>query len=404
LLTLLVVMKMAFSTWFLGIMLLLLSNSVCARNINVSFVGKNYSWTIDESISIPFGHKLSDEAISIFYQQISASPYQGLIDSMLMLKETKQLNDWLFYQLVRSTAQQLSPKSENYYRYTLYKWFLLNACGYEATLSIKSNCLLFYVKSNENIYGMPFFVRDEKQFICINYHDYGKVNFNKKKPVEITTRIPTKGENFSYKVTQMPELSTSEYVCKELQFNYKDKVYHFSIKLDPQVKNLFKNYPVADFETYFNIPLSKETYSSLIPDLKQNVSELNEADGIDYLMRFTRNSFLYETDQAQFGKERRLTPEQTLLYDYSDCDDRAGLFFYLVKEIYNKPMIVLLYPTHVTIAIQLDNPIGNPILFDGKSYTICDPTPQVNDLKLGQVANHLQSKPYEVVYVYTPHK
>jgi hypothetical protein len=30
-------------------------------------------------------------------------------------------------------------------------------------------------------------------------------------------------------------------------------------------------------------------------------------------MRFTRYAFLYENDQDNFGKEKRLSPEQTLL-------------------------------------------------------------------------------------------
>jgi hypothetical protein len=200
----------------------------------------------------------------------------------------------------------------------------------------------------------------------------------------------------------MPDFKPSDYAVKELQFNYQNQVYHFKVKLNPEVNTLFTNYPVADFSTYFNIPLSKETYGSLIPALKDNIQHMTQRNGIDYLMRFTRYAFLYETDQENFGKEKRLSPEQTLLYDHSDCDDRAALFFYLVKEIYNRPMIALLYPTHITIAVQLDNPIGKPIIYNGKTYSVCDPTPQQNDLSIGQVSKNLKYTSYEVVYEYNP--
>jgi hypothetical protein len=159
---------------------------------------------------------------------------------------------------------------------------------------------------------------------------------------------------------------------------------------------------VADFSTYFNIPLSNETYGSLIPELKKNIEGMPQQKGIDYLMRFTRDAFVYETDQQNFGKEKRLSPEQTLLYDRSDCDDRAGLFFYLVKEIYNLPMIAMLYPTHITIAVQFDTPVGKPVLYNGKSYSVCDPTPQQNDLAIGEVSRRMKHSNYEVVYEYTP--
>ncbi|CAM3771329.1 hypothetical protein [Sphingobacterium prati] len=88
-----------------------------------------------------------------------------------------------------------------------------------------------------------------------------------------------------------------------------------------------------DFEIYFNIPLSKETYQSIILALKENLKGKKQKEGVDYLMWFTRYAFLYKNDEENFGTEKRLSPEQTLLNKYSDCDDRAALFFYLVKEI-----------------------------------------------------------------------
>ena len=373
-----------------------------SRDINVFFLGDSIHLNIDDKFFVQAEGNLSDQFIHTFYLHVNESNYLPIIQALKSFQNKYQLNDWLYYQLIRSTAQAISPKGENYHRYTLYKWFLLAKSGYEATLSFSEKNLLFYVRSDDNIYGIPFFKRDEKQYVCLNYHDYGKIDFEKEIVVETTLRIEEANKSFSYKITQLPDFRPDDYQIKELQFNYQDKVYHFKVKLNTQVKNMFTNYPVADFETYFNIPLSKETYSSLIPELKKNIQELSQANGVDYLMRFTRYSFLYENDQINFGKEKRLSPEQTLLYEHSDCDDRAALFFYLVKEIYNLPMIVLLYPTHVTIAVQFDHPIGKPIIFNGKTYSMCDPTPQSKDLEIGQIDRNRKHQPYEVVYEYIP--
>ncbi len=168
------------------------------------------------------------------------------------------------------------------------------------------------------------------------------------------------------------------------------------------MEGIFANYPGVDFESYFNIPLSKETYSSLIPTLRKNVQAMNQKKGVDYLMRFTRYAFLYENDDTNFGKEKRLSPEQTLLSKYSDCDDRAALFFYLVREIYNLPMIALLYPTHISMAVQFDKPFGSSIIYKGEKYSICESTPQNKDLRIGQIAASLKKASYDVVYQYDP--
>jgi hypothetical protein len=121
-------------------------------------------------------------------------------------------------------------------------------------------------------------------------------------------------------------------------------------------------------------------------------------------MRFTRYAFLFGPDTRVFGGEKRLSPEQTLLFDQSDCEDRVALFFCLVKEIYNLPMIVLTYPTHVTIAVQFDKPVGKPIIYNGAKYYVCEPTPQKEDLQLGQLLPELKKSTYEVAYVYTPQR
>jgi hypothetical protein len=90
------------------------------------------------------------------------------------------------------------------------------------------------------------------------------------------------------------------------------------------------------------------------------------------------------------------------LYDRSDCEDRAALFFYLVKEIYNLPMIVLVYPRHVTVAVKFAKPTGQKIMYQGNTYTVCEPTPQYKDLRIGQLPPGLEKLPYEIAYVYAP--
>ncbi len=325
-----------------------------------------------------------------------------LSDSLQAYKERNNLSDWLYYQLIRRMAEQIAPKATNYYRYTLYKWFFLAKCGYDATLGIGNNELLFYVYSTENIYDIPLYEKNNKQYVCLNYHDYGKIDFSKDVIKEVAITIPEGQKAFSYKITSMPDFKPSDYTEKNLQFNFRNKAYHFKVKMTPQVQTLFANYPVVDFDCYFNIPLTKETYSSLIPKLKKNISRLSRTEGVNYLMRFTRYAFMYENDQDNFGKEKRLSPEQTLLNQYSDCDDRAALFYYLVKEIFNLPMIALLYPTHITIAVKFDKHIGEPIMYNGDEYYVCDPTAQREDLKIGQIPPSLKNTAYQVVYAYHP--
>jgi len=362
-----------------------------------------FNLSIDSSFVLHTPLKPAEAEIKSAYEKLNSSNYQAIVDSLINYKDQYQLNDWLYYQLVRKTAEQISPKKANYTLYTLYKWFLMVKSGYDARITLSDNRIIFYVYNDEDISDIPYLVFKDKKYMCLNYHDYAHADLNKVPPHDM---IGASGgtRSFSYKVTRMPDFKPEDYADKKLEFSYKHKTYHFNIKLNPEVENIFRNYPVVDFESYFNIPLSKETYSSLVPILKKNVKGMKQKKGIDYLMRFTRYAFLYEDDEENYGKEKRLSPEETLFAQYSDCDDRAALFFYLVKEIYNLPMIAMLYPTHITMAVQFDQPVGMPVVYNGKTYSVCEPTPQREDLGIGELASRLKHIPYQVVYAYEPKK
>lgn len=372
------------------------------ESISFDFYGQEIRFAFEPGSRVEFPGPLSDQAIQEFYKQISQTSFEPIIAALQDYKKQHKPDDWLFYQLIRKTAQQISPKLENYQRYTLYKWFLLCKTGYDATLAIGNDRLLFYVQSDENIYNIPYRIRDGKQYVCLNYHDYGQIDFAAEKFAEVLIRNQGPRQSFSYRITQLPGFRPGDYEEKELSFNYYQTDYHFKVKLNTQVKTIFANYPVTDYASSFNIQLSQETYRSLISSLQKNIKGMNVKNGVDYLMRFTRYAFLFEKDTDAFGKEKRMSPEETLLYGQSDCEDRAALFFYLVREIYNLPMIVLAYPDHVTIAVKFDKPVGHSIVYNGNRYSVCEPTPQRQDLGLGELPPELKNAAYEVVYAYHP--
>lgn len=399
-------MKARFSIFFIAFFFALCFAGAKGKIVQIPFYGDTLTLSLDSFESIAFdGKNLNEESVELFYNKVNALNYHPIVNHLLYYRKKNKLDDWFYYQLIRKTAQQICPKQDNFELYTLYKWFLICKSGYDAQLAICNNDLLFYVRSEDNIYDIPFYKKDGKQYVCLNYHDYGsKIDFKNLQFFSVNIAVPEALQSFSYRVTSMPDFSKSSYAEKDLQFKYKHKEYSFKIMVNPEVQNIFANYPVVDYESYFNIPLSQGTHNSLIPELREAVKNKSRKKGVDYLMRFSRNAFAYQNDQESFGKEKRLSPEQTLLNNTSDCDDRAALFFALVKEIYDLPMIVLLYPTHVTIAVQFEKSSGKAILYKERKYYVCEPTPQEQDLSIGQVNPKLRHTPYEIAYEYNPAK
>ena len=370
----------------------------------INFYGDSIFLQTPVSPALGNKNNLSEPVIINFYEELKKQGFATIVENLVAYKKEHQLDDWLYYQLIRTVAGVITPKAANYHKYTLVKWFLLRQSGYDATISYFNNKMLFYVQTDEEVFEVPYHMKNDKQYVCLNYHDYGEIDFKKESFKEVKVEPVKSLIAFTYKITRLPEFKLENYAVKELQFDYGQRDYHFKVLVNDQVKKIFANYPVVDYAFYFNIPLSKTTYGSLIPLLRENIKGMSQANGVDYLMRFTRYAFAFETDTKNFGKEKRLSPEQTLLYENSDCEDRAAFFFYLVKEIYDLPMIVLSYPEHITIAVQFSKSVGNPIYYKGNEYSICEATPQRQDLKLGQSIPHLKKVPFDVVYEYRPQK
>lgn len=370
--------------------------------LQVGYFGDTINIENYSDVQVPLQRPVNEEAVKQFYNDIAQTGFQPIVHALLAYKGKEQLDDWLFYQLIRRTAQQLSPKAVDYERYTLYKWFLLTQCGYNAQLAFAKDKLLFYVQSDDNIYDIPLFEKEGKQYVCLNIHDFEKIDFVKDQLFKVDVTVPGAVKTFSYKVKQIPDFKTNQFDEKQLVFKYRDIEDRFNIRLNPQMATMFSNYPSVDFESYFNIPLSRVTYGSLIPLLRRRVSKMKQQQGIDYLMNFTRHAFMYENDEQNFGVEKRLSPEQTLMNDFSDCDDRVGLFYYLVKELYDLPMIVLVYPAHITLAIELKKVVGTPVVYNGRKFSVCEPTPQRLELPIGKLMPELNNIAYQVAYVYEP--
>lgn len=377
-------------------------NTSTRQTLQINYFGELIQAETDLGKHIDLQRPLNEISLKNFYSGLNKTDYSGLISSLLRYKNEMHLDDWLFYQLIRRTAQQICPKAINYEKYTLYKWFLLVKCGYDAQLAISDGRLLFYVHSKENIYDIPLFENEGRQYVCLNIHDFDHIDLNKSPLQKVDIHVEGAVHPFSYRVKYIPDFKSNDLTQKDLVFMYHNKEDHFPVKFNRQLDTLFKNYPSVDFESYFNIPMSNVTYNSLLPLLKKKLAGFNQEKGVDYLMHFTRYAFPYENDLENFGKEKRLTPEQTMFYAFSDCDDRVALFFYLVKELYNLPMIALMYPDHITMAVAFDKPLGKPVLFEGKLFTVCEPTPQLQDLDIGQLPQKLRDLPFEVVYAYTP--
>lgn len=79
----------------------------------------------------------------------------------------------------------------------------------------------------------------------------------------------------------------------------------------------------------------------------------------------------------QFGYEKSFYVEENFYYSANDCEDRAVLLAFLVRNLLHLDVHLLYYPGHEATAIRFsDQSIkGDGYVYqDGSKYIICDPT------------------------------
>jgi hypothetical protein len=154
------------------------------------FYQGTFNCGIDSNVLVNVPVQLTPQLVRAFYAEVNAGNYKPLMDSLTAYKQRSNLNDWLYYQLIRKVAQQISPKEVNYSRYTLYKWFLLAKSGYDARLALTSNKVIFYVFNDEKVEDIPFFDVDNRRYVCLNYHDYANADLHVDPPMPVNINIP----------------------------------------------------------------------------------------------------------------------------------------------------------------------------------------------------------------------
>jgi hypothetical protein len=365
----------------------------------VNFLSSEYTFVLEKNSLKASIQQLSEN--KSLAKELPSALLQPAVEKINVLQKELKLADWLVYQLIRRVAEQINSKYEDYTQYTLTKYALLTAVGFEPVIYTSKEKILLYVKSSDTIYNLPNKRINGKQYVCLNYHDYKfQINFQLEKFYKQFENLEKEGRDFFYSITYLPSFQKSSYFEKTIAFNYKNKLETFHVPVNTEMQDYFTNYPVTEYRYQFNIPFSEITYNTLIPELKSRIKNLTPEKGVEYLMLFVRDGFEFETDTKLFGREKRLSAEETLISSSSDCEDRSALFFSLVKEIYNFPMAILSYPEHVNVGVLLPKPKGISVAINNQRFTICEPTPQKIKRGIGWMSKKLRIDPFEIAYVY----
>ncbi|MFB6347101.1 MAG: hypothetical protein ABEK50_15365 [bacterium] len=329
-----------------------------------------------QSITVPQAKPLeklrletvSPAAITNFWSGFSKQPTNPLIDRLQSIKEERNLDGWGYLKLVETTTSTLYEDDLTARAVT---WGLLLKSGYDVRLGYEGQDLFLLVRTDSTLYDIPYFELDGNRFFVYTNREESV------QPESLRTykkNFPGELSPLDIKLQSIPDLPLERHDVS-LQFQYAKQTYQFDVTINEPLVQYLKTIPQLSLEKYFRAIRGMNTSRDLIRELEKHLSGLSPGEQLEFLLRFVQTAFDYKTDQDQFGSENFLLPVETLYYEYSDCEDRALLFTYLVTRLLDRRVVGLDYPGHVATAVRSQKPLnGFYFLFENAPYLVSDPT------------------------------
>jgi hypothetical protein len=276
----------------------------------------------------------------------------------------------------------------------LLSWFLLAKSGYRARIAYNDSSVFLLVPSKQEMFEVSYFTFGGRRYYAVEFDG------DRQQPGQVYTydgEYPDAIKELDMQLTAAVA-SSDQAERRHLSFEFEGKRYNIDVTYDRGRVKFLGTYPQLNLDQYFGAGVYRPTATPLLEQLAGNMRGMSEQQAVNFLLRFVQTALQYETDDKQFGKENYLFPEETLYYPYSDCEDRAVLFAWLVKSLLNLDVIGLDYPGHVAAAVHFSQSMpGDSISYQGKRYTVTDPT-YINAVAGMTMPAFRQFKPAVIAY------
>ena len=308
---------------------------------------------------------LNENAIADAYEALCNSDYMPLLADCAQIRKDLRLNDWGVFTLVRQVADTYCGTANES---IVMQQFLLNEMGYKARMARKAteDKMMLFVATDCSIYAHPY--------ITLNGQNYYNLSGNNEQcQFYMCQKDSPKAKNSVGMQLKEAPLFPGTVVSSTHQA--KGSAARVTVDVPKALMDFYKDYPQCDYSVYFNAPVNAAMENRILSSLAPLVQGRNEADAANILINFVQTAFQYQTDGQQFGYEKPFFVEELFYYPYSDCEDRAMLFSYLVRKLLGLDVVLLDYPEHIATAVRFNgNVSGDYLMVNGRKYIVCDPT------------------------------
>ncbi|NUN99043.1 MAG: hypothetical protein HUU01_00350 [Saprospiraceae bacterium] len=361
--------------------------------VAIPFFSEQLTVAYSSDMLFPSSVSIQEKSLVGYYQRLTQTDFSVLLDDLNRKKAALELNDWLYYDLMRRAVDKIYSQKKALEK-ELVCWFLLSQSGYDTRLTYLDDRVFVYVFTKEEVFETPMIEENGRNYV--NLTALNQASRSQQALYLLNFVAQPKGKAFSFHLTKLPNLSP-RLRPRSLHFMYEGLMREIMVQADENVVQLMKSYPLIAESSYIEAPLTATAAASLIPELRELIEGRTYDQAIACLVSFTRSAFLYKEDKEAFGRSKPMIPDEVLYYPHSDCEDRVALFYYLVKTLLDLPMVVVAYHDHLTVGVAIPGFRGSAVKHKGRDFFICDPTGPVNSTEIGFIPEGYEKEPFEII-------
>jgi hypothetical protein len=345
--------------------------TIGSDEIALTFFGNEVKFAFDpqwKSYRLTGGAK--PETMSAFWTQMSGSKYEPTIQAVNAARDQLKLDDWGYVTLWRDVVRALQPERKT--EQNLLLWYFLVKSGYDVRMGYYDSDVFLFVAIKQQVYATKFTKLNYQVYYAALAEDHGN---GIRAFYSYKSDYPTKLKPLDIK-SASTGFTKSISAQRTLAFNYKGQKVSFNVPYDRRLIEYFQSFPQVDFELYFDTDASSLLQQGLLPQLQKYTATMGEEEAVNFLLDFVQHAFAYKTDIDQFGYQKCFFIEESIYFPYNDCKDRSVIFAWLVHELVGIKVVGLLYPGHMTTAVELKQVKEgfSTVMYQGKRFVIADPT------------------------------
>lgn len=314
--------------------------------------------------------RLNSDTIADAWLEMARTNYEEVISAFQRFKREYQLNEWAYIRLITAYSNQVfSRHNESVF----LAWFLLHNSGLQANAGYSEQRMHLLMPLSERVYNRNFYTLGPER---TRFYVIEAGHTPVERPGAIRTYSPDQEAGLrvtNVALRHLPASSGSNET--NLRFEFNGQQFSFTVSYDRSYRSLLSSFPSLPPEFFFAAPVSDRLYTELGEQLRPVLAEMDTRTGLDFLLRFAQTAFAYKTDTEQFGRQLYMTPDQILHYPFSDCDDRAIFFAFLVRSYMGLEVVGVSWPGHMATAVRVGDEVpGDSFRHNGDRWLIADPT------------------------------